>query len=182
MIKRIGSTVCCILAITFLLNCPLAGADEYKHFDEYNLTFSYTPDWRIKDVFGTYADGNVTLYRGDVYNGAIYTSFITVKWGGMFSGLDPEYVLDLYVRSYQQDSSYYQVEVVDDSPTVVDGENAARRILRARNPDGENITIRNIGFTSIRSNRWIYMSYNTREAIDDEAGFNEVAETFRDTT
>jgi hypothetical protein len=171
----------CIIAIlaSFLLSTVTSA--ETNKFDKYNISFEIPSDWRLKEDYGSSSNGNATLYKADVVNGIIYSTYLTVGWTQTFWGLDPEYVLDLYMKSFNQDANVSDFQITDNKSIIVDGNKAASRVFNYKYGNEDHIG-RYIGFTSPSSRRWI-MFYSVPLAIfEDPVVFDRIANTFQDTT
>lgn len=154
----------------------------FEKYEEYGLAFEYPAEWKVKDESGTSSSGSVTLYKlGLAGISTIFTSTIKIHWDESMANVDPDEFLNLYVELYKQDENYSNVEVEDSSSIIVDGNNAALKVIRIETSDGTQYIDRGVAFTSSNSKRWIRMDYFTPEQLDDETAFNHVVVSFHDT-
>jgi predicted secreted protein len=155
-------------------------AEEVNKYEKYGLSFEYPPGWRFQEEAGNSSCGNVTVFKLTPLGDFIWTTRMMVEWNEEWSEVDPEYLADIYVASEEQDPSLTDVEVIERSPTSVDGNKAAARLLKLRNLEGDEIKERHVIFTSSFSQRLIEIRYYAPVFLEDEAAFNLVVSTFRE--
>jgi len=157
-----------------------SSTEEFETFEDYGIAFEYPSDWKIQEVLGDSDHGNVTLYRLDILENLIYTSYITISWEEAIAESYPESFLDMLVLLRTADPNNTDIEVIDSTPITVDGNKAAVRTISYVDYDGHDVHDRYVAFNSGASDRFIRIGYVSHVAFEDAAGFDHIVATLHE--